>query len=127
VAEDEKTHGSAAELLADWRSAKRDTVAAGQTSQVAILALAAATAAEEAAEAVEAAASAAVEAVERARAAADRARKAAARAAEAAQLAYATAEGDTARAGHAMDKAEKVEVEARDRFHEAEEKGFPKK
>lgn len=127
MAEDEKMHGSAAELLADWRSAERDTVAAGQSSQVAVLALAAATAAEEAAEEVEAAASAAVEAVERARAAADKARKAAARASEAAQLAYATAEGDTARAGHAVDKAAKVEVEARDRFHEAEEKGFPKK
>jgi hypothetical protein len=127
VAQDETTHGSAADLLADWRSAERDTVAAGLSSQVAVLALAAATAAEEAAEEVEAAASAAVEAVERARAAADRARKAASRAAEAAQLAFAAAEGDTARAGHAVDKAEQVEVEARDRFHEAEGKGFPKK
>ena len=91
MGQDETTHGSAADLLANWRSAERDTVAAGLSSQVAVLALAAATAAEEAAAEVEAAASAAVEAVERARAAADRARKAASRAAEAAQLAFAAA------------------------------------
>jgi hypothetical protein len=124
VAEDKSRHETAAELLAGWRAAERDTIAATSTSKVAALALEAATAAEEAAEEVEAAASAASEAVERARSAAVRARKAAAQAAEAAHMALATAEGDKVRANHELEKAEEAETAARDRFHEAQTHDF---
>ena len=124
VAKDKETHESAAELLADWRSAGRDTVAARAAATIATLALAAATAAEEAAEEVEAAAGAAQEAVERAKAAALRARAAASQAAEAARLALATAGGDKEKANHDVEAAEQAEGEARDRFHDAENRGF---
>ena len=117
---------SASELLAGWRAAKRDTAAAHTAQKVAILALAAAVAAEEAADEVETAAAAAATAVELARGAAERARKAAAAAAEAAQMLLAAAEGDQARAGQGVDKAELAETTARDAFHDAESKGFPK-
>ena len=124
MAEDKAKHKSAADLLADWRAAERDTVAAGSSAKVATLALQAATAAEEAAAEVEAAASAAAEAVERARSAALKARKAAGQAAEAAHLAIATAEGDKVRANHDLETAEEAETAARDRFHEAQDKDF---
>lgn len=126
MAEQPDKDESASELLADWRSAERDTVAAQTASRIATLALAAAEAAEEAANAVEVAASSAAEAVETARTAASRARKAAAEAAEAAQLAFASAEGDEARAGVDVQKAEARETAARDAFHKAEDQGFPK-
>jgi hypothetical protein len=124
VAQDKGKHESAAELLADWRAAERDTVAAGSTAKIAALALQAATAAEEAAEEVEAAANAAAEAVERARGAALKARGAAIQAAEAANLALATAEGDKVRANHQLEEAEQAEEAAADRFHAAQDKGF---
>ena len=126
MAEQPEKHESASELLADWRSAERDTIAARTASRIATLALAAAEAAEEAANAVEAAASSAAEAVETARGAASRARRAAAEAAEAAQLAFASAEGDEARAGVDVQKAEATETAARDAFHKAEDQRFPK-
>ena len=116
--DDAKKEKTAAELLADWRAASRDTAAAVGAARVAEMALAAAASAEEAAQEVEAAANAAVEAVERARSAAGRARTAAAEAANAAILAMETAKGDTARAGHEVEVAEKAESGARDRFHE---------
>ena len=125
VAEDKPK--SSAQLLAEWRAAERDTVAAGSAAKVATLALEAATAAVEAAEEVEAAARAAAEAVERARAASDRARKAAMQAAEAAHLAFATAEGDEVRANVQVEKAEAAEQAARDRFHTAQDKDFDRK
>ena len=113
---------TAAELLADWRAAERDTIAAGQGSKVATLALEAAAAAEEAASEVEMAAAAATEAVERARSAAMRARTAAAQAATAAHLALATAEGNQLRANQDLESAQHAESAARDRFHEAQNK-----
>lgn len=126
MAKDPKSDESAEHLLADWRAASRDTAAARAASTVAGLALAAANAAEEAANEVEAAATSATEALERARAAAGRARRAAEQAAEAAQLALSGAEGDDVRAAKQVGAAEHAEDAARDRFHDAEDKGFPK-
>jgi len=119
-------HGSAAELLADWRSATRDTKAAQTAESVAALALVAAGAAEEAAAETDEAAQAAEEAAIHAKGAATQARMASGRATEASQLAIANAEGDKARAGQAVTETEQAEIEARDRFHVAQEKGFPK-
>jgi hypothetical protein len=126
MAKEPMKHESAGELLADWRAASRDSVAARAAATVAKLALAAADAAEDAANEVELAAAAAAQAVERARTAADRARRAAAQAAEAAQIAMAAAEGDQVRSSEEVNRAESAETHARDRFHDAEEKGFPK-
>lgn len=122
----EPEHDSAAELLADWRSAGRDTVAAKSAAAVAALAVAAAAAAEEAAEETEAAARAAMEAAILAKSAAERAKQAARHAAEAALLFSVTTEGDRARADQAVTEAEHAEQGARDRFHVAQEEGFPK-
>jgi hypothetical protein len=105
---------STADLLAEWRAAGRDTVAARAAANVAAAALEAAAAAEEAASQVEAAAKAALESVERARAAAERARLAAAQALE-------TAKGDKVKANHHVVVAEQAESDARDAFHEAEQ------
>jgi hypothetical protein len=41
-------------------------------------------------------------------------------------MAFATAEGDTARAKQDLEKAQHAEDEARDRFHEGEVTGFKK-
>jgi hypothetical protein len=120
-------HHSAADLLGDWRAAERDTAAAKSAASVADLALQAASEAGEAALETEAAVKAALEAVERAKIAADRAKRAAAQAAEAALLLTTTAEGDKTRANHAVVDAESAEEVARDRFHEAEGQGFPKR
>jgi hypothetical protein len=119
-------HDSAAELLGDWRAAGRDTVAAEAAATVATLAVRAGAAAEEAAMEAEAAAEAAMDAAVRAKDAAERAKNAAARAAEAAQMAAVAAEGDKARAVQTVVTAETAEDKARDRFHDAEGKGFPK-
>ena len=116
---DEKKDGSAAELLADWRGAERDTAAAKVAATVANLAARSAIATEEAALATEDAALAALDAATRAKSAADRARKAASQAAEAAQILNATAEGDQVRAGLVLTDAELAEKEARDRFYDA--------
>ena len=97
MSKDPNEHHAAGELLADWRAAERDTLAARDAAHIAALALAAAEAAEEAATEVEAAAEAAAEAVERARSAATRARRAAAEAAEAAKTALTSAQGDQVR------------------------------
>src|SRR4029077_8060635 len=70
---------TAADLLASWRSAGRDTAAAQAAEKVAELALVAAAHAEEAADEVAIAAVAALEAVDRAQIAANRARAAASR------------------------------------------------
>jgi hypothetical protein len=117
---------SAAELLADWRGAKRDTVAANVAAEVATLALEAAKASDEAALETEAAANAAADAVNKALAAAASAKRAAAHAARAAQLLLASAEGDKARAIEDVGEAKKAEAAAGDRFHEAQEGGFSK-
>lgn len=111
---------STADLLADWRAAGRDTVAAKAAANVAALALEAATAAEEAANEVEAAARGALDAVEKARSAAASARDAAMHAAAAAALILEGAKGDTDRATRGVNLAEQAESDARDAFHEAE-------
>ena len=113
---------SAAELLAEWRAAGRDTVAARAASHVAEMALHAASAAEEAANEVEAAAKLALESVDKARSAASKARLAAGRASEAANILLAEAEGDKVRADYDLKVAEGAESDARDAFHGAEDK-----
>jgi hypothetical protein len=121
-----KKHTTAAELLADWRSAGRDTAAAHAAEKVAEMALIAAVHAEEAANEVQVAAAAALEAVERAQTAANRARAAALQAGEAAHLTLTTAEGDRARAGQSVQEAKAAEAEAQERYRGASEKGFPR-
>jgi hypothetical protein len=122
----DKEHGSASELLADWRSAERDAVAAHEAASVAARAVSAATSAEEAAVEAEAAAQEATDAAARAKDAAERANAAASLAAEAAQIAATTTESDQARADRTVLDADHAEAAARDRFHEAQQGGFPK-
>ena len=122
---DPKKHTSAADLLADWRSAGRDTAAAHAAEKVAEMALIAAAHAEEAADEVAIAAAAALEAVDRAQIAANRARAAALQAGEAAHLALSAAEGDRVRASEDAQDAEAAEAEAQERYRGASEKGFP--
>jgi hypothetical protein len=119
-------HDSAAELLADWRSAKRDSVAAHEAASVAARAVSAAAAAEESALEAETAAREATDAAARAKQAAERAKVAATKAAEAAQAAATTTEEDQALADQTVLDAEHAESGARDRFHEAQKDGFPK-
>jgi hypothetical protein len=107
----------AAERLAQWRGAERDTAAARGVLSMADLALLAADSAMEAALAVEEAARLAVEAADRARLAAQQARKAARGAASISQDAFATAEGDKARAQQSLARAEEAEERARGRYH----------
>jgi hypothetical protein len=118
--------GSASELLADWRSAERDSVAAHEAASVAARAVTAATAAKEAAVEVETAAREATDAAARAKEVAERAKAGAIRAAEAAQIAATTTEEDQARADQTVLGADHAESEARDRFHEAQAGGFPR-
>lgn len=127
MSEESEENKSAAELLAEWRAAGRDVVAARAGARVAELALVAAAEAESAALEVEQAAEAALHAVEKARAAAARARTAAAEAAVAANSTLAEARSDKRRANHDVDVAEGAEKEAEESFHDAQRKGFPKK
>jgi hypothetical protein len=122
----DKEHGSASELLADWRSAERDSLAAHEAASVAARAVTAAAAAEEAAVEAESAAREATDAAARAKEAAERAKTAASQAAEAAQVAATTTEEDQARADQTVVAADHAEADARDRFHKAQEGGFPK-
>lgn len=126
MAEDHEGHRSAAELLAGWRAAGRDTVAARAAARVAERALEAATAAEAAATAVDVAARAALEAVAKARALAATARSAATDAAQLAASILEEAAGDKVRANHDVEVADEVEKGAADAFHQAEAEGFPK-
>lgn len=119
-------HRSASELLADWRSAERDSVAAHEAASVAARAVTAAAAAEDAAVEAESAARLATDAAARAKEAAERAKNAASQAAVAAQQAADTTEDDHTRAAKTVLDADKAEAEARDRFHAAQEGGFPK-
>jgi hypothetical protein len=119
-------HGSASELLADWRAAQRDSVAAHEAASVAARAATAAATAEEAAAEAEIAAREATDAAARAKEAAERAKTAATQAADAAQRAAVTTEDDQARADQSVVETEAAESEARDRFHAAQEEGFPK-
>ena len=117
---------SASELLADWRSAGRDSVAAHEAASVAARAVTAAATAEEAAVEAESAAREATDAAARAKGAAERAKIAASQAAETAQLAAATTDDDQARAEQTVLETDHAEGAARDRFHAAEKDGFPK-
>jgi membrane protein involved in colicin uptake len=117
-------HGKAAELLSKWRAAERDTAGARLAELVAAAAAEAAIEAEGAAAKAESAAAAAMEAADQAKNAAVLARDAARRAAEGAATAETRAEGDEARAGQNVADAEQAETDARDRFHEAERRGF---
>jgi hypothetical protein len=125
MAEPKKQHTTAADLLADWRSAGRDTVAAHAAEKVAEMALVAAAHAEEAADEVAIAAVASLEAVDRAQIAANRARAAALQAGEAAHLALTAAEGDRVRASEDVQHAEAAEAEAQKRYHGASERKLP--
>ena len=122
----EGEHSSASELLADWRSAERDSVAAHEAASVAARAVTSAAAAEGAAVEAESAAREARDAAFRAKEAADRAKTAATQASEAAQLAATRTEGDQALADQAVVAADDAESKARDRFHAAEKDGFLK-
>lgn len=127
MAKDKKRdHSSASELLADWRSAERDSVAAHEAASVAARAVTSAATAEEAAVEAESAAREARDAAVRAKEAADRAKTAATQASEAAQLAATRTEGDQARADQTVIDTDDAESEARDRFHAAQKEGFPK-
>ena len=127
MSEEREVRKTAAELLADWRAAGRDVVAARAGARVAELALVAAAEAELAAEEVEQAAKAALHAVDRARAAAARARAAASEAADAAHSTLADAQDDKLRANQVVGVAEGAERAAEESFHDAEREGFPKK
>jgi hypothetical protein len=116
----------AAELLAEWRAAGRDTAAAEAASEVARLALEAAQAADEAASETEAAASAAAAAVDQALKAAASAKRAAEHAANAAHILLASAEGDKVRANHDLEAAREAESKTRQEFHDSELQGFPR-
>jgi hypothetical protein len=109
--------GSAAELLATWRAAERDRVAAEETASVASLAAAAAKEAATAAEETAAAASLSREASQRAE-------HAARRTAEAAELASRTASREATAADTALEASRTAEDAARDRFREGQAREF---
>src|SRR5689334_9972789 len=124
--ERDEPHKSAAELLAEWRAAGRDAVAAKAAARGGTLALTAAEAALQAANEVETAAGAALQAVDLARAAATRAKTAAGEAAATAADALAEAQGDKADANRHVELAEAAEKLAGEAYHEADRQGFPK-
>ena len=120
----ERGNGTAAELLADWRAAGRDTAAAKAAAEVADLAVVTARTANEAASEAEVAANVTAEAAQRALEASASAKRAAASVSDAAQQFLSIAEGDKVRADHAVEQAEAAEKDAGDRFHEAQQRGF---
>lgn len=126
MSEDRPHPPKASELLGDWRVAERDVVAARTAQEVAARALDAAKVAEEAAAESQKAAQAAVVAAERAQQAADLARQVATEVAEAAATEAAGEERSKSKTNHVLEEAESAESAARDRYHEAEAKGFPK-
>lgn len=126
MAEKDQRLGTMAGLLADWRAAGRDVVAARAAQAVAALALKSAAAAEKAAVQTQKSATAALSAARQAQSAAASAQKASTQAAEAARLVSAMAERDKVAANHAAEEAGDIEDAARERFHAAEAKAFPK-
>ena len=112
--------GSAASLLANWRAAERDHAAAVESADVADLASAAA---ERAAHAARETADAAKLSLE----AAQRADKAARETAAAADVLSAATSRKKAVADEAVSSTMAAETEAKDAFHEAQRKGFPKR
>ena len=119
-------HGQAAELLSQWRSAERDTAAARAAESIAALAVEAAEIAETAAAQAEKAADVAMQAAIGAKDAAALARQAASEAAKGALSAGMQAAGEEARASQDVSTAEDAEGLARDRFQEAQSRGFQK-
>ena len=111
--------GSAARLLGDWRAAERDTVAARESAEVATLAATAAQTAERAATETAESARLALEA-------ATRAERAARETADAARIVASSTAADKVAADEGVTLAVADEADARDRFHEAQEAGFPK-
>ncbi len=111
--------GSAAELLATWRGAERDRVAAEETASVASLAAAAAAEAETAASETASAAKLSLEA-------AQRADHAARRTADAAKIVATTTKSQSGEADAALVDSRSAEDDARDRFLDAQKEGFPK-
>lgn len=122
----EPGNGTAAELIADWRAAGRDTAAAKAAAEVADLALVTARTANQAASEAEVAAHMTAEAAQRALEASTSAKRAAVGASEAAQHFLSIAEGDKVRADYVVEEAEAAEEEAGDRFHKAQQRGFTK-
>jgi hypothetical protein len=124
--ETDAEHGQAAELLSQWRSAERDTAAARAAESIAAMAVEAAELAETAAAKAEKAAEVAMEAAINAKDAAALARQAASEAAEGALSAGMQAAGEEERASQDVSTAEDAEGRARDRFQEAQSRGFQK-
>ena len=119
-------HGQAAELLSQWRSAERDTAAAREAESIAAMAVEAAELAETAAAKAEKAAEVAMQAAIQAKDAAALARQAASEAAQGALSAGKQAVGEEERASQDVTSAEDAEGKARDRFQEAQGRGFQK-
>ena len=111
--------GSAAELLSNWRAAERDRVAAEETLQVASVAALAAAEAATAAQETSDAARLTMEA-------AQKAELAARRTSEAADLLSKSARADKGAATTGLENSQRAEDEARGRYHDAQERGFPK-
>jgi hypothetical protein len=111
--------GSAASLLANWRAAERDHAAAVESAGVAGLASAAADRAAHAARETADAAKLSLEAAQRA----DRAAR---ETADAADVLSAATSRERAVADEAVSSTKAAETAAKDAFHEAQQKGFPK-
>ena len=126
MAKDHRRPPSAADLLGDWRAAERDTVAATAALSVAELALAAALATKQSAAETDRSAQAAVALAKEAQQAAEQAAAATTQASETAIMLAAKAGDEQIQAAAALAAATAAEDLARDRFHEAEKKGFPK-
>ncbi len=111
--------GSAADLLSAWRGAERDHAAATEAAAVAQLAIEtarrAATAARETADAAKLSLDAA-----------ERAERAARETADAADMLTAAMTREQQVADQGVSDAADRETEAKDAFHEAQERGFPK-
>jgi hypothetical protein len=117
-------HGQAADLLSQWRSAERDTAAARAAESIAAMAVEAAEIAETAAAKAEKAAEVAMQPAIQAKDAAALARQAASDAAQGALNAGVQAAGEEERASRDVSTAEDAEGRARDRFQEAQSRGF---
>jgi hypothetical protein len=117
---------TAADLLADWRTAERLGDTARSAAESAGLAVEAADAAKLAAAASQEAVSGAAQAVDRAKEASDLASIAAGQASEAAQQVYADAQDDVERTGEAVREADAIEADAADAFREGQRHGFGK-
>jgi hypothetical protein len=111
--------GSAAQLLSAWRAAERDRVAAEETLKVAKLAAVAAAEAARAAQETS-------QAARLTKSAAEKAESAARRTSEAAELLSKSAQADQGSATESLSKSQRAEDIARDEYHDAQERGFPK-